>query len=579
VRPLAGLVPLLASLAASLLACAPRAVSAPASPAVVGIVAAFAQHPVVAIAEAHGVRQAGDFYIELARDPAFQRTVNDIVIEFASGRSQALLDRYIVDGNSLAPDSLRSILRNSTKLGWDSGVYARWLAAVRAANRGRPREARTRVLAGDTPVDWSRLRTPADWAALGPNDVSFARVIEDSVLAKGRKALVVLGSNHLGRRGEFRDDAPNTTTRVEAAHPGAMWIVLTWSGWPGGDAAETRLVAEHGVTPALVPLAGSWLGALPIESRAGARSRFDQRADALLWLGPMKSLDAEPPVRAELDAYDVDELDRRSWIEFGDSARARKFLGLGRVTEHTLASPNADRPRRIWVYTPPGYAGRDSSADDLLIVFDGGVYLTQIPLPAILDSLITAKALRPTVAVMVDDSSRAARLADLANHESWVRFVGDDLVPWARSGWNVTRDPHRTTLTGSSAGGLASAFLALRRPDLFGNVLSQSGAFWRGPEGTDGAPFEFVTSLVPGAPRKDVRFFLDVGSTESSGAMGGSAPSILAANRRLRDALRAKGYAVTYNEVPGGVHAAETWGPRLPIGLAALCGQAAPAAR
>src|SRR5690349_20617632 len=68
----------------------------PAQPAVPALVAEFARHPVVAIAEYHGLRQAGDFYISLVCDPAFQRTVNDIVIEFASGQSQSLLDRYIV---------------------------------------------------------------------------------------------------------------------------------------------------------------------------------------------------------------------------------------------------------------------------------------------------------------------------------------------------------------------------------------------------------------------------------------------------------------------------------------------------
>lgn len=38
---------------------------------------------------------------------------------------------------------------------------------------------------------------------------------------------------------------------------------------------------------------------------------------------------------------------------------------------------------------------------------------------------------------------------------------------------------------------------------------------------------------------------------ESRSALGGAAPSILEANRRLRDALRKKGYDVTYAEVAG----------------------------
>src|SRR5262249_45958932 len=138
--------------------------AAPLRPGVEGIVGAFTSHPVVAIAEVHAVRQAGDFYVELVRDPAFQRTVDDIVVEFASGPSQALLDRYVVDAADVPAESLRSIWRDTTKLvSWDSPVYARWLAAIRDVNRARPAGRKLRVLAGDTPIDWSRMRTHEDW--------------------------------------------------------------------------------------------------------------------------------------------------------------------------------------------------------------------------------------------------------------------------------------------------------------------------------------------------------------------------------------------------------------------------------
>jgi len=244
--------------------------------------------------------------------------------------------------------------------------------------------------------------------------------------------------------------------------------------------------------------------------------------------------------------------------------------GNGRVAEYSFASAAYGRARRLWVYTPPGYSTPKATDHDLLVVFDGDQYLTEIPLPRMLDSLLAAKRIAPTVALFVDDSSGRARLDDLANHQRFVTFIGDELMPWIRRNWKVTHDPHRSTVTGSSAGGLASAFLALRRSDLFGNVLSQSGAFWRGAEGSNGPPFEWLTSQYASSPKRDVRFFLDVGSTENRGAIGGTAPSILDANRRLRDALRAKGYEVNYTEVPGGEHRPESWRQRLPLGLVML---------
>ena len=557
-----------------LLAAAPRPATASTSPivrpAIASLVAAFQSHPVVAIAEAHGVRQAGDFYVALVRDPAFQGTVNDIVVEFASGQSQALLDRYVVDGAQVPIDSLRTIWRNSTKVGWDSPVYSRWLAAVRDVNHSLPAGHKLRVLAGDTPIDWSRVRTRADWDALGSNDVSFARVIETEVLARRHRALVVLGSNHLGHGGAFRDGAPNTATRLDAGHPGALFVALMWSGWPGGDTTEARIAAEKWSRPALAPTAGNWLGDLDVNG-----TPLSRRADAVLYLGTTRELEPERAPHAELETYDTDELDRRSLIQTGDSTRARRFIGLGAVKEYAFPSRLLGATRRIWVYTPPGYRS-DGPDNDLLMVFDGGVYLSDIPLPAFLDSLTALQKMRPTVAVMMDNASGATRLADLANHERFAQFMATELVPWARRNWKLSTDPHRATLTGSSAGGLASAFIALRHPELFANVLSQSGAFWRGAEGTNEAPFEWVTSQYAASPKVEVRFFLDVGSTESRGAIGGTAPSILDANRRLRDTLRAKGYDVTYTEVPGGVHAPQTWGPRMPFGLEWIAGEKRP---
>jgi len=75
-------------------------------------------------------------------------------------------------------------------------------------------------------------------------------------------------------------------------------------------------------------------------------------------------------------------------------------------------------------------------------------------------------------------------------------------------------------LCGASAGGLAAAYVALARPELFGNVLAQSGAFWRGNEGTNGPPYEWLAHEVVTRPRREVRFYLEVGGDETAHAVG-----------------------------------------------------------
>ena len=208
----------------------------------------------------------------------------------------------------------------------------------------------------------------------------------------------------------------------------------------------------------------------------------------------------------------------------------------------------------------------------MILAFDGGEYLTAIPLPHLLDSLLAAGAVPPLVAVLIDDASGASRLDDLANRAWFVDFIGNEVVSWVRARWHVSHDPRRSLITGSSAGGLAAVHIALRRPDLFGNALSQSGAFWRGNEAANGPPYEWLVTQAARWRRGLVRVWLEVGSTEGRRAMGGGAPSILSANRAMCATLRAKGYDVTYVEVPNGVHAPETWVARLPAGITALMG-------
>jgi enterochelin esterase family protein len=242
----------------------------------------------------------------------------------------------------------------------------------------------------------------------------------------------------------------------------------------------------------------------------------------------------------------------------------------GELRRFTLFDSTYQRNRFVWVYTPAGYSPSAGPACDLIIAFDGADYRDTIPLPLILDTLITSGRVPPFVAVLVDDSSRAVRLGDLANQQRFAEFLGRQLVPWVRRGWNVTSDPKRTIVTGSSVGGLAAANVALARPDIFGNVLAQSGAFWRGNEGSNDAPFEWLTSQVATLPRRDVRFLLDVGALETIRAVGGRGPVFIEAVRRFRDALVAKGYRVDYTEIAGAAHAPSYWRMRLPEDIVAI---------
>lgn len=262
----------------------------------------------------------------------------------------------------------------------------------------------------------------------------------------------------------------------------------------------------------------------------------------------------------------------RSILLFAAAAAPSGLPAQGISRQTLIHSREYGRDRRVWVYTPPGYDAKRKDPYPLIVMFDGAEAIDPnvMDMPGTLDSLLAARAAPAFVAVFIDDSAGSVRTSELGNSAKFGRFVAGEVIPFVRKSWNVTRDPHRTIVTGSSAGGIAAANLALFYPGIFGNVISQSGAFWRGNEGSNSAPWEWLTTQYASSPKKDVRFVMDVGAMETIKVLGGTGPVFIEANRRLRDVLQSKGYSVIYTEVPNGQHAPQFWKPRLPVDVVVI---------
>lgn len=117
--------------------------------------------------------------------------------------------------------------------------------------------------------------------------------------------------------------------------------------------------------------------------------------------------------------------------------------------------------------------------------------------------------------------------------------------------------------------GLAAAFAGLRRPDVFGLVISQSGSFWWEPTGREWAEPNWIARQFLATSKLPLRFYLEAGLFELD--LTGKGGSALLPNRHLRDVLLAKGYDVQYREFPGG-HESVNWGESFPQALQAVFG-------
>jgi enterochelin esterase-like enzyme len=262
----------------------------------------------------------------------------------------------------------------------------------------------------------------------------------------------------------------------------------------------------------------------------------------------------------------------------------RKGIPEGKVERHMLTSALMKNEREIGIYLPAGYA-KPTPPYGLLILFDENAYLkndkqsARVPTEAILDNLIAEKRIPPMVAVFVDNGPGNARSRELPCNPTFADFLNFELVPWVRRLYNVTTDPQQIVVGGSSYGGLAATYAALRHPETFGNVLSQSGSYWwtppKTPGGSDfdaGAEPNWVAKQFISSPKLPVRFYMDAGSDEID--LSGKGASILVPNRHLRDVLLAKGYEVHYQEFNGG-HDYLSWRGTLADGLILLMGGAA----
>ena len=189
----------------------------------------------------------------------------------------------------------------------------------------------------------------------------------------------------------------------------------------------------------------------------------------------------------------------------------------------------------------------------LLIVFDGQDYLKRVHLPHFVDNLIGLGRMRPVALALIDNGT-AARIAELANSETMLIFLLNKVLPLAQAELNLTA-PGDWGLLGASLGGLMSLYTALRCPEIFDRVVSQSGAV--SVRGRDSLVFD----LVRAHNHPQLKIWMDVGRFEL----------LLEANQRLAEVLRANDYDVTYREY-NGAHNWTSWRNEIEHGLIALYG-------
>ncbi len=308
--------------------------------AIGGIVDAFRTHRLVGLSEGpHGNIEGHRFRLSLIRDPRFSATVDDVVVEFGSGRYQSLMDRF-VRGDAVDDEALRHVWEDTANVnaGWERPIYREFFHAVRAVNVTLPPDRQLRVLLGSPPIEWEAIRTREDLRAATKAHGAYKEdLIRREVLAKNRRALLIFGDGHFQGRGEGL--GLSGAFEREGVY---VWAISSGGGMNRFEVPIGQPDMATWPVPSLATLRGTVLGMKeygffyeipPVRVDFWRAMKLEGQFDALLWLGPTRTFAEIPAALCADERYMAMRL-------------SRMVIGNSQASADQFKQQCADRVRR-----------------------------------------------------------------------------------------------------------------------------------------------------------------------------------------------------------------------------------------
>jgi enterochelin esterase-like enzyme len=152
----------------------------------------------------------------------------------------------------------------------------------------------------------------------------------------------------------------------------------------------------------------------------------------------------------------------------------------GQVIEHEIDSRQLNlKGRKLWVYTPPGYAQAVSKDYPLLILQDGQWCTGPLQVPYIADALIKHNRMEPIVIAMIQSGSQEEKPREFISNDRYYLFMLMELLPYVQTHYRI--DPIRMGTGGVAIGAVAAAHAALMNPTAFSHLIMISPPLGKGP--------------------------------------------------------------------------------------------------
>lgn len=216
-----------------------------------------------------------------------------------------------------------------------------------------------------------------------------------------------------------------------------------------------------------------------------------------------------------------------------------------RLQRHVWYSQRLKTYRKIWVFETGDVT---DTHRPLALLLDGQFWAQRMSIWSPIAHDTRTKRLPAAVYVLIDTLDNTHRKRDMVCSGSFWQAVQEELLPQV-SQWAVwDTSPERTVVAGQSLSGIAALYAGVLWPHRFGNVISQSGAYWCLTE---------MQWQVFASSTTALNVFLQSGTHE---------PRIDEGHQRLLTTLRTSPHSVMHRIEPGG-HDVMWWREGLLEGL------------
>jgi enterochelin esterase family protein len=197
--------------------------------------------------------------------------------------------------------------------------------------------------------------------------------------------------------------------------------------------------------------------------------------------------------------------------------------------------------RRYWVYVPAQYNPKKPAN---VLVFQDGQRATNpngsLRVPQAMENAIGKGHMPVTIGIFITPGNLGETYPDdldmkNPNHrkeeydaldDTYARFLIEEMLPEVGKKYNLTQDPEKRAIGGTSSGAICAFTVAWNRPDYFRRVISMIGSYTSigysaGPDGkllTPGG--DLYPTLIRRAPIKPIRIYLQDGDHDLSNEYG-----------------------------------------------------------